>query len=102
MQDVEQLRQLRGRPYFADWPEHREEAQALMRATIDKLVSLGPTAGRDAVMRELRAAVERFNELDDGFIGTIEREDLCDALYKIGEAAGVPSDEEWVDEYRDW
>jgi len=39
--------------------------------------------------------------IDDGFIGTIEREDLCDALYRISEKAGI-EDQEWVDEFRDW
>ena len=55
-------------------------------------------------MYRLREAVDRLNEMDEtgGFIETMEREDLCDVLYRIGEAAGVSPDEEWVDEYRDW
>jgi hypothetical protein len=103
MQHLEQLRQLRGRVSFPDWDAgHRRDVENLLRAMIDELLALGPGARDEAVMDKLRGAVEGLNQLDDGFIGTIEREDLCDALYKIGEAAGVSADEEWVDEYRDW
>jgi hypothetical protein len=50
----------------------------------------------------LRQCVERYNELDEGFICTIEREELCDILYKIGECCGPDSEDDRVDEWRDW
>jgi len=103
VQNIEQLRQLRETVDFSDWVDRREETEDLLRATIDALIALGPGARRESVVVRLRGAVEGLNALDtDGFIGTIEREDLCDLLYKIGEAAGVSADDEWVDEYRDW
>jgi hypothetical protein len=46
--------------------------------------------------------VERYNELDDGFICTIEREELCDILYELGDFCGLDSEEDWVDEWREW
>ena len=100
--DIEQLRQVRAEIGFPDWPEQREAVEDLLRGTVDALLALGPSAGEAAVMDRLRAAVGRLNEMDDGFIGTLEAEDLCNALYRIGEAAGVSLDEEWVDEHRDW
>ena len=103
--DVKQLRQIRGTIAFPDWnAEQREDVEALLRGTVDALLSLGPSAAETAVMHRLREAVDRLNEMDEtgGFIETMEREDLCDVLYRIGEAAGVSPDEEWVDEYRDW
>ena len=51
----------------------------------------------------VRTAVHRLNEVDDGFICTIEREDLCDHLVAIGTAAGLSSAEidDALDD-RDW
>jgi hypothetical protein len=62
----------------------------------------GPDAPEGAASDILRGCVERYNDLDDGYIGTIEREELCDLLDQVGELCGLDSGEGWVDEWRDW
>ena len=71
---------------------------------LDELIQLGSDPTHDRVEDAFRRAVEKTNELDGTFDGftTIEREDLCEALYEIGSLCGMPEDEEWVDKWRAW
>jgi len=90
---------------FDDWPvtpEGREACRKALADGVDALIALGPEPPDGAVEDALGRCVEAFNELDDGFICTIERENLCDALYKLGDLCGMSSEVEWVDEHRDW
>jgi hypothetical protein len=112
--DLEGLREYRNRfaaerdSYFGDWPIEpgvREACQENLSHTLDALIALGPGAPGVAALGVLRRCVERFNELDEAdepFICTIEREELCDILYEIGDLCGLESGDEWVDEWRDW
>jgi hypothetical protein len=50
----------------------------------------------------VRRCVKRFNKLDDGWICTIEREDICDCLAQIVDLCGMDGSADWVDEDRDW
>ena len=91
--------------WFGDWPAtpaQREACRANLAETVDALIALGPGGTADAARDVLRGCVERYNELDDGFIATIEREDLCAILYEIGEHCGLDAGDEWVDEWREW
>lgn len=45
--------------------------------------------------------IRRFNSLDDGWICTIEREDICEQIGRVIDACGFECDEDWVGE-RDW
>lgn len=40
--------------------------------------------------------------IEDSGIDTEEREGLCDALYKMGDALGLDSETEYIDKWRDW
>jgi hypothetical protein len=93
--------------YFQDWPISARKQAACWRnlaATLDALIALGPRGSEDAARDLLRRCVQKFNRLDqrDQFICTIEREELCEMLYEIGDLCGLPADEEYVDEWRDW
>jgi hypothetical protein len=91
--------------YFSDWPitpEQREACWQALAQTVDELIALGPRGSAKAAADVLRRCVERYNELDDGFICTIEREELCDILYQLGDYSGLDGEEDWVDEWRDW
>lgn len=90
---------------FADWDVTRRKRAACTRALVaalDALVALGPRGRVEDATAVLKRCVERFNRLDDGFICTVEREELCDVLYDIGELCGLDSSEEWVEEWREW
>jgi hypothetical protein len=91
--------------YFSDWPvspEQREACWQNLAQTTDSLLALGPQGTVEDASDVLRRCVERYNELDEGFIGTIEREELCDILYALGDECGLGGEDEWVDEWRDW
>jgi len=102
--DIEALQAERERRLFEDWPVPAQkllEVRATFREMIDALIANASLPDENLIMTILQQGVQRLNEIDDGFIGTIEREDLCDALYRISEKAGI-EDQEWVDEFRDW
>jgi hypothetical protein len=91
--------------YFADWPvksEQREACWQNLAQTVDVLIALGERGTVEDATDILRRCVERYNELDEGFICTIEREELCDILYEISGYCGMDNEAEWVDEWRDW
>lgn len=91
--------------FFHDWPVDqtvREACWKNLADTVDALIALGPKADVEDATEVLRRCIERYNELDDGFICTIEREELCDILYEIGDLCGLDSEDDWVDEWRDW
>lgn len=91
--------------YFQDWSirdEQREACWQNLASTLAALIDLGPQGTTDAATELLRRCIENFNDLDTGFICTIEREELCDLLYEIGNLCGLDSEEDWVDQWRDW
>jgi len=91
--------------YFSDWPitpEQRAACWQNLAQTLDALIALGRRGSVEDATDILRQCIERYNELDEGFICTIEREELCDTLYEIGDARGLDGDEDWVDKWREW
>jgi hypothetical protein len=101
---------LRQEKMFAGWqgyvePEKLRGSRKIMRQVIDALEALGPEPPEWAVLDVLRRCVERFNELDeetDGFIYTIEREDICERLYDLIQLTGLEGLDEVADRWRDW
>jgi len=91
--------------YFAEWemePDQREACWQNLALTLDALIALGQQGSVKNSTEILRRCVEQYNELDDGFICTIEREELCDIMYEIGGYCGLDGDGAWVDAWRDW
>ena len=73
-----------------------------LRELIDALIALGPDPDEDDARQAVDTCVRRLNEMDDEcWITTIEREDLCEAIYQIVDLAGFEGDEDWTGE-RDW
>jgi hypothetical protein len=96
---------LDGGSFFDDWPiepKQRAACRATLIGCLDALIALGPGAAKDDALDVLRQCIEAYNELDEGFICTIEREELCDHLYEIGDLCGLKDEGDWVDEWRDW
>jgi hypothetical protein len=107
MLDVTALKQFREQRFFAGWvgsvaPESVAASEQTIRALIDSLVALGPAAPETAVQEAVHDCVERFNELDQGWISTIEREDICDCLSRVVELCGLDSSADWIAENREW
>lgn len=107
MADIAGLRRLRDERFFAGWDEFvsRERiatSEASLRSLIDDLIALGPKLSEDAARTAVDACVRRFNALDDeGWICTIEREDIYEQVGRAIDLCGFEYSEEWVGE-RDW
>ena len=96
------LKQHREQRFFQAWDgfvatEHVSAAEEIIRQLIDGIVAFGSGLDENAARRLVRQAVERFNELNDGWICTIEREDICEELDRVIELCGFSSDDEdWL------
>lgn len=107
MVDREALRQLRGQRFFGGWdefvsPDRVEASESSLRRLIDDLLALGPEPTEAAARLAVDECVRRFNALDDdGWICTIEREDIYERIGQAVGACGFDCREDWLDE-RDW
>src|SRR4051812_11622811 len=103
LSDIAALKARREQPWFAEWAghvsdEHVEGATGALRELIDDIVALGPDPEEDDAREAVDKCVRRLNALDDGWITTMEREDLCEVIYKIVDLAGFEGDEDWTEE----
>lgn len=106
MVDIPGLRHLREGRFFSGWDqsvslERVEAASTSMRRLVDDLIENGPSMSEAAARAAVDECVRRFNHLDDGWIGTIEREDIFEEIGRAIDLCGFEYDEEWLGE-RDW
>ncbi len=91
------LAALADRAFFEEWTDHHEAkivraSEKIVHDAIGKIARLGAKQSEAAVLAALVAAVERFNALDEkqgGFIDTIEREAIDEALFAVARVCGV-------------
>jgi hypothetical protein len=99
---------------FSHWapdvPDDRIAAAAdTVKRLIDKVLALGADLQEADMRGVVDTCVRRFNELDkldaNGWIFTIEREDISEAIWRVVELAGFELDEgpddSWT-EGREW
>jgi len=77
-------------------------SRAAVRETINTLLALGPDAAAPLKMNLLHGLIEQFNAIDDGWISTIEREDICELVYELADLVGLEDYEEALTSRRDW
>lgn len=94
------LDELAARTFFESWKGHVDAKDLKKSRQILKALHRSLAKGDDAEA-VIQTAVEAFNAIDD-FIMTIEREDIFDALWLYGRAAGIADPEALIDEHRDW
>ncbi len=94
------LDELAARSFFESWRGHVESSDLKKSRQILKALHRTLAKGDDAEAA-IQTAVEAFNAIDD-FIMTIEREDICDALWLYGRSAGIDDPQDLIDEHRDW
>src|SRR5438270_10240211 len=104
--DLTALRRLPEQRFFDGWDnvivaDRVAASESNLRRLIDDLLALGPELTEEAAQRAVDACVRRFNDLDDGWICTIEREDIFEQIGRVIDACGFDFDEDWLDE-RDW
>jgi hypothetical protein len=103
---VEGIEEVRKRPFkgwetFVDSDQLRA-ARRLVRKTIDALLALGPDAAAPLKINLFHALIEQFNEIDDGWICTIEREDICELADDLADRVGLEEYGEALTGRRDW
>ncbi len=107
MADIAALQRLREERFFDGWDgevaaERVAASEASVRRLIDELLAFGPGVTEDDARRAVDDCVRRFNDLDDdGWICTIESEDIYEQVGRVVDLCGFEYDEEWVGE-RDW
>jgi hypothetical protein len=105
--DFDGLQEHREQRFFQAWDgyvaaEHVSASEAAICRLIDKVMAIGPALDEGTARRSVRKSVLGFNKLNDGWICTIEREDICEELDHIIEFCGFSSDDEdWL-AGRDW
>jgi hypothetical protein len=107
MADIVGLRRLHDERFFDNWggfvaAERVAASEASVRRLIDELIALGPELSEKAARAAVDDCVRRFNDLDDdGWICTIERDDIYEQLGRVIDLCGFEYNEEWTAE-RDW
>jgi hypothetical protein len=106
MVNVAALQGLREQRFFEGWDgyiaaQHIEASEASIRHLIDDLIALGPQLTEEAARRAVDDCVRRFNDIDDGWICTIEREDICEQVGRVVDLCGFDCQEDWLYE-RHW
>lgn len=94
MADRGALLGLREQRFFAGWdgfvlPDRVDASEASLRRLIDDLVAVEPAPTEEAARRAVDECVRRFNALDDdGWICTIEREDIFMQIGRVMDVCG--------------
>ena len=107
MKDITALHRLREERFFGSWDGDVDQrfvtaSEAAVRRLIDDLLALGPELSEGEARLAVGKCVCRFNDMDeDGWICTIEREDIFEQIGRIVDSCGFEYDEDWLDE-RDW
>jgi hypothetical protein len=100
---------LLSRDLFPTWKGYppraaKTDCQCIIHSFIRTLDAAPKPLTRNFVSKELKQCVEALNQLDSrrNFIETVEREDLCEVLEDIVNAAKFPDLVEKVKDWRDW
>ena len=104
------LAKLLAKDLFPSWKNYpRKKAkvgcQNIIRKFISALEAAAKPLGADFVAAELQVCVEAINQLDSdnaGFIESIERDDICDVLEVVLNAAKHPELAGRIGDWREW
>ena len=104
----ERLAKLRGKRFLESWDTFVDcrmvnRSEASVQKLVEDLILLGDDPDEAKARKAVARCVKRFNRMDetDGWINTIEREDISDVIDGLVTACGFEPDEDWLDD-RDW
>ncbi len=86
-------------------PENIEATIKFLDSYINNLIKLGVKPKKKEIMKFVKDVVISLNELNDKydyFIETMEREELCEFIIEAANIAGLESDEDITEEWREW
>jgi hypothetical protein len=93
---------LRETRWFEGWegmvPADRQaDAEACIRQLIDEIIAMGEDPRKSAVRKAVERSIQRFNEIDEQWIMSTEREDIYYAINDIVDLTGIE-----CDDFDDW
>lgn len=96
--------------FFEDWDDYPpakaiRASRKIMKETVQALIALGDNASESDRRQLLQTCIEKFNKLnsvEDDFIETTVREDICDEFALIVGACGLGHSEDIADQWREW
>ena len=104
------LDNLRTRQFFTPWQgvvpaAALQSTREIFTKTIDQLLALDPKAPETVIIDVLQGCIQSLNALNirqDHFIGTNEREDLCNTFNEIVHACNLDHHKNLADKWREW
>jgi hypothetical protein len=108
--------QLRQNKPTAEWLERDEDGEffneeniqatnEVLDAYVTRLEKLGGNPAEAEVMKAVEEVVTRLNELNEeyeAYIETLEREELCEFIDAVARLAGLESEGDITEEWREW
>lgn len=85
--------------------ENIQAVDEVLDAYISGLKELGERPTAEAILKQVEEAVSRLNEWNDEydyFIETMEREELAEFIGEGAKIAGLASEEDITEEWREW
>ena len=85
--------------------ENIKAADEVLDTYINNLKGLGNKLTEEEIVECVRKVVLSLNELNDRydyFIETMEREELCEFIAETASIAGLDSEEDITEEWREW
>lgn len=81
------------------------ESERALDDFVNGLIALKGDKSEEKIMELVKKVVIEFNILNDKYdyyIETLEREDLCDFIMEAAQTAGLETDEDITEEWREW
>ncbi|MBB3870270.1 hypothetical protein DER53_15050 [Parageobacillus toebii NBRC 107807] len=85
--------------------ENINATNEVLDSYINNLKKLGDNPTEEDILECVKEVVIRLNELNDKydyFIETMEREELCEFIIEAARIAGLESEEDITEEWREW
>jgi hypothetical protein len=85
--------------------ENINATNEVLDSYINNLKKLGDKPTEEDILECVKEVVIRLNELNDKydyFIETMEREELCEFIIEAARIAGLESEEDITEEWREW
>ncbi|MEJ9231491.1 hypothetical protein LAV79_18815 [Peribacillus butanolivorans] len=85
--------------------ENINSTNEVLDSYISNLVKLGDKPTEEDILECVKEVVISLNELNeqyDDFIETMEREELCEFIIEAAQIAGLESEEDITEDWREW
>lgn len=86
--------------------KHVDQCSKIIDDLFDSLKAVSGAKRQESIMKAVKTAVVKLNKLNDkcdgGLIETDQREDFCELIISAAKQAGLESDDDITEEWREW